>query len=117
MTGRWRQIPLSLITAIFLAGGFVAPVVAQPPEPKWQGPPPGAWNPRRNPENWQQLPPETRQRMTEDWQRFQQLPPEDRQRIQQRARQFRQAPPDERFEMCAKFRQEHGYLPPRCLPR
>ncbi len=46
--------------------------------------------------------------------RFLRLPIVEQNRIREEANEFRQLPQKEKDELCRKFEEEHGYVPPRC---
>lgn len=46
--------------------------------------------------------------------KFELLPLNEQQRIREEAEQFRKLTEEEKKALCRKFKEEHGYLPPRC---
>jgi hypothetical protein len=85
---------------VVLAVGGIGAVQAQnsfapPPEPEWQ-----------------QLSPETRDRMRRQY--LEKLPPDERKKLRSQVKRFNSMSPSKQQELCRRFQKDRGYLPPAC---
>lgn len=68
--------------------------------------------PNVQPEQWQQLSPDTRSEMRRQY--LQSLPANRRERLRTQVKRFNAMSPTKKQELCRRFRKDRGYLPPAC---
>jgi len=68
--------------------------------------------PSVEPENWQDLSPDTRHEMRREY--LKSLPPGKREKLRTQVKRFNALPASKKQELCRRFQKDRGYLPPAC---
>lgn len=68
--------------------------------------------PTPEPEQWQQLSPDTRHEMRRQY--LESLPPNEREKLRSQVKRFNAMSPAKKQELCRRFEKDRGYMPPAC---
>lgn len=63
-------------------------------------------------EEWQQLSPDSRNEMRRQY--LESLPPNKREKLRSQVKRFHSMSPSKKQELCRRFEEDRGYLPPAC---
>lgn len=68
--------------------------------------------PAQEPDKWQQLSPDNRNEMRRQY--LENLPPNEKRKLRSQVQRFHALPPTKKQELCRRFENDRGYLPPAC---
>lgn len=68
--------------------------------------------PPREPDNWQRLSPDNRNELRRQY--LESLPPNEKRKLRSQVQRFHSLPSTKKQELCRRFEQDRGYMPPAC---
>jgi len=99
----WRRMMARSLLAVLLVLGVGHFPVAQAQS---------SLAPSAERERWQELSPDKRREKRRE--HLENLSASERQKLRSQVRRFNSMPTSKQRELCARFREDHGYLPPAC---